>query len=145
MSKTAKDKLKRYSTCIREWARSAEAYALLDKYLPYVSDWGAGGCAPLATALHRIMPGSSLWVVESREMPGLAQHIVVKWQGLFWDGRGGRQKRSVERYWANELGWPPVKARIVPITDAHRAEMADWGTCPAALISEIVQALAPCA
>ena len=145
MTRTPKEKLKRYSTCVRQWTRSNASFELLDRYVPSASDWGAGGCAPLAMALHRLMPGSTLWAVVSKYRPERPEHVMVKWQGLFWDHRGSRQKRSVQRYWDREALWSPGQAQIVPITDAHRAEMADWGTCAAGLIDEIVRALASCA
>lgn len=141
----ANDKLKHYSNCIRRWTRSNASFEVLDRYVPGASDWGAGGCAPLAMALHRLMPGSTLWVVVSKYRPERPEHVVVKWQGLFWDHRGGRQKRSVQRYWDNEMLWSPGQTQIVPLAQTHLDVVEEWDTCPAALIDEIVRARASCA
>jgi hypothetical protein len=138
------NKLKRYSACLRKWTRSNAAYALLDVYIPGASDWGAGGCAPLAIALHRLMPGSTLWVVVSSLRPERAHHVLVKWQGLFWDYRGGRQKRSVEQEWQQEFTRPGARAKVVPATEEHQSEVGDALPCPAALVNEVVRALAAC-
>jgi hypothetical protein len=73
-----------------KWLGSNEAYA----WLPFDS-WLSGGCLLLATALHRILPGSEIWWVVDQD--NREQHAVLRYNNLFLDGDGVQSRAALLR------------------------------------------------
>lgn len=122
--------------CLRAWSRSNAAIRLLDRYKgTQGADWGAGGCAPLARAMHRLLPDSELWVVEREGRP---EHVVVKWRNEFWDYEGSHSGEELGQQWAEQLG---TAVSVKPLGPEHKLEVGRWETCPTGLIDEVAASL----
>jgi hypothetical protein len=108
---------------LKSWAYSPEGDDLLQAHsvTSGADSWVAGGCVPLAVALHEVLPSSRFYAVWSvgglerrwsaQTFPVQAQHVGVMLNGLFVDGLGARLPRSAIRWWAVELV-DPVLAPI---------------------------------
>jgi len=75
--------------------REDEAYRVLDSD-PRLDGctWGEGGCAVLAAALLRLLPGSDLVAVVHE---GQVQHYLVRAEGMLFDERGASTDRAFWR------------------------------------------------
>lgn len=129
---------KRLHAAIRE----DEAFSILDADPDLAgSDWGQGGCAVLAAALLRLLPGAQpVAVVQD----GVAQHYLVRHDGMLLDEHGAMTDASFWREW--ERYYPDVSratgARLVTLD--RSAELSDGEIlCPVGVVSRLVTFLVP--
>ena len=122
--------------------RENEAFRILDRH-PRLegSDWGQGGCAVLARALHALVPGSELRAVLWRGEPS---HYLVQHEGLLYDGDGASIPAAFWRRWNREYPTQSraTGAKIVPVGDIKDEEDAEI-LCPISVVRELVAYLRP--
>jgi hypothetical protein len=87
-----------WGRCLKRWLRSAEAYELIgDEF----DTWLSGGCLPLGQALLKLIgPAAELRAIASNNHPH--EHIVVLWQGLYYDGDGASKPTTLIRRWRDQ-------------------------------------------
>ena len=118
---------------LKRWSYSDSALSLLNSFFPEADSWCVGGCGPLAFALRQLLPGSMFAGVVKN---GVVEHLGVMHDGRFWDCRGARLPRSVERYWVGEFC---NGGRVTTLTDeqAHQA-IESYGTNIPELIETVI-------
>ena len=114
---------------------SSRVYTLLDAF---ESTRGgsplAGGCWPVAEALHRVLPGSSLYVVNDA-LRG-PQHVVVSFEGRFYDADGASTEEEMLQRW-NEIE-DLIHPSVQPLTAGHKAWFPGVGmSCPGGLVEAL--------
>jgi hypothetical protein len=129
---------KRIHAAIRE----DEAFRILDSDPDLEgSDWGQGGCAVLAAALLRLLPGAEPVAVVKN---GEAQHYLVRYEGMLLDEQGASTEAS---FWRGFEEFNPDVARSRGarlVTLDRDAELADGEIlCPTGVVDRLTTFLAP--
>jgi|Laugresu1bdmlbsd_1035121.scaffolds.fasta_scaffold39133_2 hypothetical protein len=121
--------------------RENEAFRILDSD-PNLdgSDWGQGGCAVLAAALLRLLPGAQPVAVVKDGV----QHYLVRYDGMLLDEHGALNDASFWREW--ERYYPHASratgARLVTLDRGD--ELAEGEIlCPTGVVDQLTAFLAP--
>ena len=122
--------------------REDEAFLILDSDPDLDgSDWGQGGCAVLAAALLRLLPGAEPVAVVKN---GEAQHYLVRYEGMLLDEQGASSEAS---FWRGFEEFHPdvARSRGARIVTLDRdAELADGEIlCPTGVVDRLTTFLAP--
>ena len=113
---------------VRKWTQSRESYAILDAHVDGATDWGAGGCALLATALTHMLSDGNLMVILGsgtmhQHLEEVPQHFVVDWLGVVLDYKGatlpGRKLARFEREWRR-----PFESATLELVEPHHLDLA---------------------
>lgn len=122
---------------LKRFFNSNRAYKILDSHEKTKgSTWAAGGCAVAAVALSSLLPGSELKTVEANQKP---QHVVVAYQGRYYDSYGGYDTaRVLEKSFAKREGFSSAKVVSFSRKGVEEAEIV----CPVELVVKLRQELA---
>lgn len=121
---------------IKQYFASERAYHVLDASQELAGGtWVAGGCWVGALALQRVLPGSELWVLTSHGTP---QHVVVAYQGSFFDADGASSRAQLLRRWRDVEGLSELQ--LVPWAGAAWLEHAGL-VCPIDVVATVANDL----
>lgn len=86
---------------IKKIVGHSDAYCILDsdKNLGG-STWNSGGCYLLARALHQVLPNSD--IVALYDYDDVMQHVLVYYNGMFYDADGASTERELLKRWEEE-------------------------------------------
>jgi hypothetical protein len=101
---------------LRRVLYGAEVFGLLNDL---DCGWLDGGCLILAEALHQVLGGELVMVVNAADPDWPPQHAAVLWDGWLWDGDGATRRRTFLHRWKYLEGVP--RPRLVA-ADPDRME-----------------------
>jgi hypothetical protein len=123
--------------------RENDAFRILDRD-PELNgtDWGQGGCAVLASALHALLPGSEVWAVFHSGSPS---HYLVRYEDRFYDGDGASTDKEFWKRWEEEYPEQSRRmgARLVAVQDIPERDETTEILCPADIVRVLVAYLRP--